>query len=255
MNNQVVVQKTELTEKFLIKPNKKFDILPSQGITELENTPVSVSYQTISHPTNGGQTVSFQTRIGETFFLDRGVILQQEIPVAITLATAHASTIDASNYVEACGYFKNLALRQNGLIAGIENIELTLNENVVTNVTQVARAYEMSSEYYAGGDMAKFMPASQPDRFYSYDHYEGTGPKVVSSKNELGNTVQLAITPVNEENIFTGGYSNTYNSRKIVAQFVSATSDNKTVNVKLFLWCYIPYCSLRINLLSSDDST
>jgi hypothetical protein len=183
---------------------------------------------------------TFQTRIGESYFLDRGVIFQQEIPIELKLAAEHSEDITPANYFTACDQFKNIALRQNGLIAGIDNVELTLNENVVTNVTQVARTYEMACEYYPNGDMSKFMPASQPDRFYDYTFYEGTGPQPVTTKNEVGTTVQIPVSPLNEENIFSGGYSNTYNSRKVVFAFDSSP-DKSTVRLKAFLWCYIPF--------------
>lgn len=251
MSNQVLVQSTKIEEKFLLKANKKFNILPAASITEIENTPMSVQYSTVQHQTGGGSNFSFQQQMVETNFLDRGVIMKTSIPITLTLAADSTNDITVGTYVTECGHFKDIALRQHGLAAGIDSLTLNLNGQAVGSVQRVAECLEMSSEYYPLDTMMKHMPASQPDRFYDFAHYRGAGIGVIGTKNEDSAAMDITISAIAEEDIFAGGYSNSYASRKVTFAYDGlnpgeVVSKNK-VNLRATLWCYIPFSLFSIS--------
>jgi hypothetical protein len=189
---------------------------------------------------NGASSTTLTFQGSEQLFLDRGVFVEVDVPVVLTRKTAlTGNDPKATDYLSKSNYFKDIAFRQYGILSCVDQINIQFNQNAVTNISNVFRCFEMTSEYYSSLMVNKFFPASQPDRFTDYRHYSSDGATVVDTLNEDGDAIQYLIPAVAEENIFTGGYSNQYNSRRPAFKFISATLGEIRLLVKTFM--YIPY--------------
>lgn len=249
MSSNVVDQKTEISEKFQIQVNPKYDAynLNPESITLLSNTANSVSYRTLEHTTNGGTSISFSPKIGSQLFMDRGVILRMDVPVTLTKATA--TLLSANNYLMWAQNFEHLALRRHGLVNALSHIELSLNGSVVSSVNNISEVFHMVSQYYSDQQIDDQLPASLEDRFTSYDAYAET-PVAIKSLDESGNAIQLAPSINGAENVFKSSYARGYNSRKCSFRLLSPDSGANSVDSADFLtslWCFIPFSVFGIS--------
>ena len=234
-----IIQKTEIEDQFQISPNPKFDVLPHKGITLLENTAVATKYAKVQEILNGAQTMNLTYQVGETLFLDRGVFLEVDVPVTLTPTTAFGTVPTSSTYLAAANHFKEVAFRQYGILSCVDQLTVAFNNATVSSISNLQRSFEMTSEYYNGALVEKFFPASMPDRFVSLESYDSSGPLTVETLDEDGNIISMAIPALAEDNIFTGGYSNKYNSRRPAFRFVSATLSQLNLMVKCYM--YLPF--------------
>ena len=234
-----IVQKTEIEDKFQISPNSKFDILPHRGITLLENTAVSTQYAKVFEKMSGSNSATLTYQLGERLFLDRGVFLEVDVPLVLTPTTPFATAPVAADYHILAGGFRDIAFRQYGILSCLDQLSVQFNNNPVTTLTNIQRCMEMTPEYGNGLMINKHFPASQPDRFVSYDMYSSDGSAQLETLNEDGDNIRMYIPAVSEENVFTGGYSNSYNSRRPAFKFAGGTTTALKVQVKC--WMYIPF--------------
>jgi hypothetical protein len=243
--SQAVSQKTEITETFQFHPNPKFNILPSSGVTQLPNSAVSVSYPRVSHATNGGTNMSFQRVIGEKLFLDRGVVIETAIPVKLTkTGTAWGTAPSATNYVgTATNFLRDVAFRQHALMSVIENMELKFNEGTVANISNVWKAVEETCDYWKESSIDEFCLASIPDRHSKYSNYK-SDVNVINTVDSENKKIMLEKSVISDEDIFLGGRSDRYNTRKVVFEYKSATTT--TLTLICHIWTFIPFTTFGL---------
>jgi hypothetical protein len=190
---------------------------------------------------NGSTSATLTYQLGERLFLDRGVFLEVDVPVVLTKqgATVFPTIPSAADYHTLSNGFRDIAFRQFGILSCLDQLSVQFNNNPVTTLTNIQRYLEMTPEYGNGVQINKHFPCSQPDRFISYDGYSSVGANAIETLDEDGEKIHMYIPAVSEENVFTGGYSNNYNSRKPVFKFVSATTNTLSLQVKT--WMFIPF--------------
>jgi hypothetical protein len=148
------------------------------------------------------------------------------IPLTITRA-ANAVGVTNANYIETFfNSFADLAFRQYPFIQCLSNVEVSLNDTPISMISDMADCFEAVSEYYDENEIDEQFQASQPDRFYSYSHYVDQ-PQSILTKDLNGNTTRYLISSLSNENVFTGGYSNRYNSRRPVSQCLVVSAQLK----------------------------
>lgn len=243
---EAVQQQTTLTERLQYQKNTKFDKYSLNGVNLIQNSANNVSYQTLSSNSGGGQNFNFFTKIGKSLFLDRGIYLNSEIPIKISLVDASVALATKDNYPTALNNFQNICLSQYGLLQAIENIEVKFNDQTIAMQSNLATCFNNVSEYINEGSMSETFPASQYDLYQNYNHYDDSWPEGVSIIAPNGVRILTPKSKMSSENIFTGGFSANYNSRRPTLEFVSAALDKKSINFKLHLMTYIPFTAFGL---------
>jgi hypothetical protein len=167
-----------------------------------------------------------------------------KVPLTITRAAA-AVGVTTSDYISKLfGNFADLSLRQFPFLQCLSNMEVSLNDVPISMISDVSDCFEAISEYVDENELNEEFQASQPDRFYNYNHYSET-VKEFETKDLDGAVTKYCATALSTENVFVGGYSNKYNSRRPIFSMpsgVSATAANiTTFNTNLTIQTFIPF--------------
>jgi hypothetical protein len=169
-----VIHEVTTQDKLQLSANKKYDKFNSNTITILSTTPKNVQYTSAKIPLNGGTALEYNTTIGAKTFLDRGLSLEMKVPLTITRAAA-AAGVTTSDYISKLfGNFADLSLRQFPFYNVLSNMEVSLNDVPISMISDVSDCFEAISEYVDENELNEEFQASQPDRFYNYNHYSET---------------------------------------------------------------------------------
>jgi hypothetical protein len=140
-----VIHEITTQDKLRLAANKKYDKFNSESITMLSTTPKNVQYTTAKISLNGSSSIEFNTTIGAKTFMDRGLVLEMNIPLTITRA-ANAVGVTNANYIETFfNSFADLAFRQYPFIQCLSNVEVSLNDTPISMISDMADCFEAVS--------------------------------------------------------------------------------------------------------------
>jgi hypothetical protein len=98
---------------------------------------------------NGASSVTLDYQVGERLFLDRGVFLEVDVPVVLTDTTPRA-TAPTRKITYLKRVFQGYRLPPAWSLSCLDQLNVQFNSGVVTALSNVYKAFEMTSEYYNG---------------------------------------------------------------------------------------------------------
>lgn len=252
MSTQLYTTTTEIVEDFVIDPNPLFNKISNETITKLENLPNQVNYKRIE--SKGDQfRWNFNENINEKSFLDCGITVYCKIPVKFVLSTPYTADITSTNYMTAMNNFENVCLRQYGLINAIRDVSLSINNNTIHSINNMAPVFNMISQYWSDEDLNERFEASMPDKYYTYELYKSAS-KSYETVDDGTNKINFPMSVMESSNPFTGSHDSRYNTRKIAfTHDGKATAGNKT-EVKGYITLSTPIPFSLFTLPGSTDA-
>ena len=236
-------QTSSVTRDIQIEPNPRFEPMSSNGVIGLKNIANTSEFHTINAQNSSFDNFTFQRNFQADTFLNMGVNLRITLPLKFKRTTDPTVTPTAANYVDA--FFEDytyLALRQYGLLNCIDTYALSLN-GTRFDAKSVPELAKTIFPYYSETDVNEFFEASTADRFPTYDCYNGSLVERIKVPRADGTAGSLTI-PIkadNDENIFTGGYKQNYNTRKPLIVFDKYDSTTKYLHGSITLETFLPF--------------
>lgn len=246
---------SELTQArtLVLDADPRYDIIDNQAVIGIKNTPQMSKVLAIPAANSSIDSYQFSHQFDRKNFVNTGVTLRIELPLKFTYnpeADAQPVGVTKDNFVtQFFNDFSHLTLRTGGLLNLIEKYSVTLNSTTF-NVNDLQRLCPAIFRYYENDDINAWFEASQVDRYQNYEAYQGDErykQYQVTAANGTNETVAVPIKiGANEENIFSGGYKDGYNTRTPLMTFVSYDALTKICRVKMTLEAFLPFSMLGL---------
>ena len=244
--NTVLVTEDTFTRHYQLDVNDLYEYPASRTVKALATCADASEIRVIKAPKSSGGHFTFDTNIGDKQFLSTVFKTNYRIPLIVT-PTTWPKTTDATpvdvvvtdeNFLEVIFNNNNdICLAQHGIAQAEVFNAISLNSKSMNPVTQTPAMTSIISPYWQVDDTNEYIQASQPDRFQSFEAYDGAAAQSLKFLNEHCTPAVTTISPMNEQNIFTSKYQRGYSTRTPQWEFVSSTP-GVSIKVMCTFWTY-----------------
>ena len=251
-SNVLSVEETN-KRQYRLARNDLYSYPAERTVKSISTCPAASEIKVVKAAKSGGGEFVFTTQLSKTNFISNVFklgyklvfdVTLREWPQAMNTATPPVMAdidITQDNLVEKV--FSNnsdICLAQHALSQGENYSALSFNSTSLGIVTEIPALTNITSPYYDSDQVNEYLMASQPDRFQSFEQYNG-GKQTLKFIDIEGHVASTSISPENEQNLFSSKYQAGYTSRTPQWTYISHDAANKTVKVSCLFWKYIQF--------------
>ena len=252
MSNQSLSIEDTITRNYQLDVNDLYEY-PSQDVVKaLKTCPLLSEIKVTESAYSTGNQFTFDAHVGKTQFISNVFKFHYDVPLVVKLKTAAAVNITKDNFIDLV--FNNnsdICLSQQGISQSLIYSDVVLNGTTFQTVNDIPELTNITSPYYDTKDVNEYLQASQPDRFQSFENYNGSGNQVLKFIGNDKQETYTTVSPENEQNIFGSKYQSGYSARTPQWVFVDAAADKLSCQVRCRFWSYFQF---SIGAVPSEES-
>lgn len=228
--------------KYQLSPNDLYEYPAQSSIQPLETCPLTSEIKVVAAPWSSGDVFTFDTVIGRTQFVSNCFKFHFTLPIEVTLTTAGAVDIDASNYMtELLKNNDSICYSERSIIQALQNVTVRINDKDLTLINNISETFNIISPYYAASDVDEYFHASQPDRFQSFETYNATTNQTLEYIDVNNTKVKTTVAVLNDDNPFNSSYKKGYISRTPQWSWLEPGGNKKkSAILNCSFFCYLP---------------
>lgn len=254
MSNNVLQTEEKILRKYQLSQSELYEYPAEKTVKVLSTCPLNSQIRVIDAPKSSGGDFVFDMNLGEKQFVSNVFQIFYRIPFIVKLKTWPTSPApDDTNFVKTIFNDNNdIVLAQQGISQAEQSTELRLNDTTIGIVNDIPILTNITTPYYQTDDVDEYLQASQPDRFQSFEQYNGEDNMTLAFLNNECKTTYTTISPMNEQNIFASKYQSGYSTRTPQWELGSINTADKTIKVYCTFWSYLRF---SIGATPNDEAT